>query len=124
MFGLLLAQTNNTASKAEGVNNSFFQSIGNLFGAGKGSLANTTNIGNLIVAVLQILLLIGGSVSVIFLVVGGYQYVVSRGNEEAMEKAKKTISSSIIGLIVIVMSFVIIRIIAAILLQAPEDLGV
>jgi len=124
MFGLLLAQTNNTASKPEGVNNSFFRSLGELFGASPNSPGGTTKIGDLIITVLEILLLVGGSTAVIFLVVGGYQYVVSRGNEEAMEKAKKTISSSIIGLIVIVMSFVVIRIITAVLLQGPEKLGI
>lgn len=123
--GLILAQSGGNQT-AEGVDNTFFKSLGKYFGGSTGSLAKETKIGDLIVGVLQILLLLAGSIAVIFLVIGGYQYVMSRGNEEAAEKAKKTISSAVIGLIVIVLSFVIISIIAAVLLKAPTatELGV
>ncbi len=47
----------------------------------------------------------------IFLIVGGYRYIIARGNEEMMEAAKKTITGAIIGIIVIVISFAIVAII-------------
>jgi len=52
-----------------------------------------------------------GSIAVIFLIVGGFQYVASRGNEEQMEKAKKTITAAIIGIVIIVMAFAIVSIV-------------
>ncbi len=106
-------------ARSQGVNNSFFRQVGDLFGASGASPAGAQNAGELILAVLQVLLIVAASIAVIFLIIGGYRYVVSRGNEEGMEGAKKTITSSILGLVIIILAFAIVRIISAILLQAP-----
>ncbi len=52
-----------------------------------------------------------GVVAVVFIVIGGYQYMTSGGNEEAAEKGRKTLINSVIGLVVIIMSFVIVRVV-------------
>lgn len=106
------------------INNSFFQKVGGLFGGTGNSPAGAQNAGQLITAVLQILLLVAASVAVIFLVVGGYRYVTSQGNEEGMEAAKKTITSSILGLVIIILAFAIVRIIAAVILQGGAGTGI
>ncbi len=106
------------------MNNPFFRDIiGPLFGGNLNSPAKAQNVGQLIVSVVEVLLLVAASIAVIFLVVGGYQYVVSRGNEEAAEKAKKTMGSSILGFVIIVLAFTIIRIISAILLGEGPGAG-
>ena len=61
--------------------------------------------------VLQGLLSILGILAVVFIVVGGVQMVLSAGNEEAIGKAKKTITWAIIGLVVAMLSFSIIAIV-------------
>jgi hypothetical protein len=44
-------------------------------------------------------------------VIGGYQYITSAGNEEQSEKGKKTLVNAIIGIVVIVLSFTIINVV-------------
>ncbi len=66
----------------------------------------------LILWVTERLLWLAGSIAVIFLIIGGYRYLTSAGNEEAAEKGKKTLVTSIIGLVVIILSATIVRIVA------------
>ena len=47
-------------------------------------------------------------VAVIYLIYGGFLYITSAGNEESAEKGKNAIVYSLIGIIVIVLSFVIV----------------
>lgn len=61
--------------------------------------------------VIQLLLLFAGSVTVIFIIIGGFRYLTSAGSEEAAEKAKQTLVTSIIGLVVIVLAATIVRIV-------------
>lgn len=53
-----------------------------------------------------------GVIAVVFIIVGGYMYLTSAGNEEAAEKGRKVLTNSIIGLIIIILSATIIRIVA------------
>lgn len=62
-------------------------------------------------------LLSAGTVSVLFLILGGFWYLTSAGNEEQSEKGKKTIINSVIGLIVIIMATVIVKIVSGVLTQ-------
>lgn len=50
-----------------------------------------------------------GLLAGIFLIYGGVQYVLSRGDERAAEKAKSTILYAVIGLIVIGLSAAIVN---------------
>lgn len=47
-------------------------------------------------------------VAVIYLIYGGFLYITSAGNEESAEKGKNAIVYSLIGIVVIVLSFVIV----------------
>jgi hypothetical protein len=48
------------------------------------------------------------AVAVLFLIIGGLQYITSSGNKDRAEGAKKTILYAVIGLIVVALSFVIV----------------
>lgn len=61
--------------------------------------------------VLSFLLAVAFIVAVIFLVVGGFRYIVSQGNEDSLEKAKGTITNAIIGIVVIVLAYIILQLI-------------
>lgn len=52
-----------------------------------------------------------GAAAVLFLVLGGYRYVTSRGNPDETEKAKLTILYSMIGLVVVFGSVIIFRLV-------------
>lgn len=77
--------------------------------------AGSRTFGNIIVLILDVALFIVGSISVLFLIIGGFRYVTAHGNEEQAESAKKTITSAIIGLVVVVLSFAIVTIIVNVL---------
>ncbi len=70
---------------------------------------------NLLLKVINAAIIIAGSVAVLFLIVGGFWYLTSAGNEEQAEKGKKTAVNAILGLVVIIMSFAIIKIIVSLL---------
>ncbi len=66
---------------------------------------------DLVTGFIQILLGFAGIVAVLFLIIGGFQYVTSGANEELAETGKKTISNAIIGLVIILLSYVIVRVV-------------
>lgn len=112
-------------AQSTGINNNFFRrDIGSLFGGATSSPVKAENLGQLIMAVISLLLIVAGSVAVVFLMVGGYRYVMASGNEDQTESAKKTITSAIVGLVIIVAAFVIVRLIINILLKAPYQQGI
>jgi hypothetical protein len=55
--------------------------------------------------VVNILLFLVGAVSVIMLIVGGFRYVISAGDQNAVTGAKNTILYAIIGLIISFIAF-------------------
>ena len=71
----------------------------------------TQGITCIIVRVLQSLAFVAFIVSVLFVVIGGFRYVAAQGNDEALETAKKTILRAVIGLIIIIASWVLLSII-------------
>lgn len=65
----------------------------------------------LIEGIPQLLLFVVGAVSVIFIIVGGIQYITSAGNPTSIERAKKTITMAIAGLAVAILSGVIMNVV-------------
>jgi len=57
-------------------------------------------------------LVLAGVVAVLFIMLGGFWYLTSAGNEETAEKGQKTLTNAIIGLVVIILASTIVRIIA------------
>jgi heme/copper-type cytochrome/quinol oxidase subunit 2 len=77
-----------------------------------GPAASTANsVGDLIVFIINIALGIVGLIAVLFLIIGGFRYVTSAGNEEAAGQAKKMITNAIIGIVIIILAFVIVRVV-------------
>jgi len=89
-------------------------------GGGGTGLPNESNATDIIFRIIQILLAIAGLVAVIFLIIGGFRYITAGGNEETAETAKKTITNAIIGIVVIILAFVIVRVISNALLPATN----
>jgi|SRR3989344_9253028 len=70
-----------------------------------------TGPGGLIYRIISLLLLVAGAIAVLFVIVGGYQYITAAGNEENAEKGRKTLVNAIIGVVIIVLAYVIINVI-------------
>ena len=67
--------------------------------------------GGLIMTAVNIALAFAGTVAVLFIIIGGFWYMTSSGDEEQAEKGRKTLVNAVIGLVVIIMSFAIVRIV-------------
>ncbi len=65
-------------------------------------LGSTTTAEGLVANVIEGLEAIVVSLAIVFVVVGGIMYMLSFGNEQNMERAKKVITASMIGLAVVV----------------------
>ena len=51
-------------------------------------------------------------VAVVMIIIGGMQWLTSGGNEERIELAKKTISSAVIGMIIVLLAWAIVIFVA------------
>lgn len=85
-------------------------SVQNLFCSG-GGLACSKNLFELLNGVIHLLLLFTGSLAVLFVIIGGYFYITSGGNEQQAEKGKRTLINAVIGIVVILMSNAIVMVI-------------
>ncbi len=70
---------------------------------------------SLITGIINWGLSVAGGVAVLILIVGGFLYLTAAGNQERIEKAKKTIKGAIIGIIIILLSAIIVITIGKIL---------
>lgn len=111
-----------SALKAQAINcGDGFDNVGGLCVAknqvGGTGLASTKNIKDVIPTVIKTILLITGGIAVLFIIIGGFQYVTSGANPEGVKKGKATIVNAIIGLILILLSYVIVVVISNLLIK-------
>ncbi len=74
--------------------------------------ADVEKVKTFIQSVIQVLVTLSGFVAAGFIVWGGVGYITSSGNPEALEKSKKTILYSAIGLTLVLGAFVISNIVS------------
>lgn len=99
--------------------------LGNAFNTGPGSPLNAAAVQGggfdtmvtfeLIVS--TVITMVLGLMGVIFLVLaiyGGYTWMMAGGNDEAVGKAKKTITNAIIGIIIVLSAYALVRIIVSV----------
>ncbi|MCX6797124.1 MAG: pilin [Candidatus Doudnabacteria bacterium] len=79
---------------------------------------------DMLLLIMQGFLMIVGIWSVAFVIVGGFKYVMSQGNEEAVTAARKTITWAILGLVIALMSFSIIAIVKNIFKVETKKIGI
>jgi type IV secretory pathway VirB2 component (pilin) len=82
------------------------EDVGTTIGLGTADLKDT--VVNIIQWVLGILAL----VAVVMIIIGGFQWMTAAGSEERIEKAKKVISSAVIGLIIVLLAWAIVIFVA------------
>lgn len=69
---------------------------------------NQTLSKGIIPGVIQLLLLVAFVLALVFLILGGISWVSSGGNKEGLENARKKVTYSIIGLVIVLLSFFLI----------------
>jgi flagellar biosynthesis protein FlhB len=77
-----------------------------------GRVAKLTCVPMIFGYVVDWLLLLSGTVAVIFVIMSGISYITSGGDQKKLDKAKHTLTYAVLGLFLIFMSFMIIRFIA------------
>jgi hypothetical protein len=55
------------------------------------------------------LLMLSGGLAVIVVTIGGIMYITSRGNQQQMEMAKNTLVWGVLGILIIIFSYFIVR---------------
>ena len=74
--------------------------------------ADVSKIQTFIQSIIQVLVTLSGLVAAGFFVWGGVGYITSSGNPEALDKSKKTILYSAIGLTIVLGAFVLSNVIS------------
>ena len=69
--------------------------------------ADVSQVQNFIRSIIQIIAGLAGLIATGFFVVGGFTYITSSGNPEHLDRAKRTITWSAIGLAITITAFVI-----------------
>src|SRR5688500_13329016 len=60
---------------------------------------------------------IAGAICVLFIIIGGLRYVTSQGNADAVRAGREMIIYSIVGLVVVMMSFLIVQLVLGVINQ-------
>ncbi|NMB48636.1 hypothetical protein GYA13_04325 [Candidatus Kuenenbacteria bacterium] len=68
----------------------------------------TSDLRNTAVGVIQSLLGILGILALVIVLIGGFKWMTSAGNEEGVSSAKKTIAAGIVGLAIILFAYAIV----------------
>ena len=82
----------------------------------------TGTLDSALTSILNAIILIIGIVAVIFIIIGGVNYITSSGDSNKVKKAKDTILYSVIGLVICALAFVIVNfVIGSILKQGSNN---
>lgn len=76
-------------------------------------------IGDIISLLIKYLFPIAGLLLLLYLLYGGYQFMLSRGDPKAIEQAKGIITTALIGFIIVFVSYWLVQLVAQILGLQP-----
>ena len=79
---------------------------------GTGLNCEVRDANTLIRTVINWLLGITFGIAVLFLIIGGFRYITSAGNPDGQTKGKQTVINALIGIVIIVLSYVIVNVVA------------
>lgn len=65
----------------------------------------------ILLGVFDIILFLGGIMAVGFVIVGAFQYIIAQGEPERAKNARSTIINALIGLVIVLFSTAIVRLI-------------
>jgi hypothetical protein len=79
-------------------------------GVGKvGGDNNTTSLTTFITNLTNILFFVAGAIAVVMIILGGIRYITSNGDQAHVKAAKDTIMYSVVGLVVAILAYAIVR---------------
>lgn len=66
---------------------------------------------DLFFSIAKILLSVLAMIAVVFIIIGGFQYVTSSGNQEQAEKGRSTVVYAVIGLVIAILAYTIVSVV-------------
>ncbi|MDF2461224.1 MAG: conserved rane protein of unknown function [Candidatus Saccharibacteria bacterium] len=90
------------AAASDQINSSALKACGNSCNTG-------TSVAGIFAGIANALIFLVGAVSVIMIIVGGLRYVISNGDSKQIAAAKDTILYAVIGIIVAIAAYAIVR---------------
>lgn len=78
-----------------------------------------TNPAGLVSFLLRLILGLSGGIALLLIIFSGYRMATAAGNPEALQGARETLTSAIVGLVFIILAIVILRIIGVEILRIP-----
>ncbi len=76
---------------------------------------------DLIVSVVSVILGIAAMVAVLFIVLGGFRYITSAGNDEQAKVGRAMLTNAIIGLVIIILAYTIVSVVAGAVKSAGDS---
>jgi hypothetical protein len=76
-----------------------------------GLCLDSTKLGSTVGSLISFIFVIAGLIALFFLIWGGIKWLMSGGDEKAVEGARSHIIASIIGLVIIFMSYLIVNVV-------------
>lgn len=80
----------------------------------EGPLEGINNIGDLINRILPFLITFSGVILLLVLIWGGYDFITSQGDAQKVKSAQAKITTGIIGFVLLIISYLLVRLIAKI----------
>lgn len=74
-----------------------------------------TNLGALVGLFIAVIAVVAVLAALVFIIIGAFQWITSGGDKQKVESARNHIIAAIIGLVIVVLSFVIINVITQVL---------
>ncbi len=66
---------------------------------------------SLVKTVLEWALYLAGIIAIIFIIIGGYYYITAAGNDTRAASGRKTLVNALIGLVIVVFSYMIVQVV-------------
>jgi len=78
-------------------------------------VSRISTVSTLINVIVPLLMTVGGFIFLVMLLIGAFTYLTSAGQQEQLKKAQQTLSFAVLGLVIIIASFIIVKVIGIIL---------
>lgn len=98
-----------SVSPAFAANNTVDQACAGVHAAGGNGSCGTDAFEGFLGKIVNILIFIIGAISVIMIIVGGLRYVLSGGDQNSIKAGKDTVLYAVIGLLVSMMAYAIVK---------------
>jgi len=87
------------------VNNGGLKDVGSAYGASAGTPSADSDIRVVISRIIRVVLELLGLIFLVLIIVAGFKWMMAGGDEEKVTSAKKLLTNSVIGLVIILIAF-------------------